>query len=575
MKTRRIRAVLVIATAQLMVVAALRVASGSDEEQRGFRTIEPSLVAVWAFPKDHQPRSGTGFVVTSGPNESYVVTSAHVVADAVTVAVDVDVDGGRAKGVPAAIVDRTAGPTLTFPDLALLKVERGPMRPVKFFGPSAGVTRGKSVAAAGYFKTDEIMGYQAHLAGQGGISATAVDGRLLELNFALPQGVSGAPLFDPPSGAVIGMMESRDAATGVAYAVSASRVIEGFLKPHGIVVEQYDAQQASRATIAAVPSPAPPPETPAPSRFKYFRYVVSMYPCSTRYKSEIDGSARGTVLRMERNEAGRLVRVSTLRDGKVVSEVFNRYSADGQTLERAEYYSAGQLTGSMIQRKGRNGCADRLDYHAPDGALTSYTTLSYGSDNVDATDFSAAGNQRARRVRTFGADHVLVSERTYPLDQTKYYEAGFDHDTGLTISRQQFAHERLVTTSKLLYNADGDIVREDIFTVGGRWFGLFEYAERLLTRKFYQFSNDETRESKISYDDRRRPVRAEFLVNGNIVCTFKPDQTPAGQITRTIAVDRSGRLLAEYRDAWVTLIERDGHAIDGVQSIIYRPGNWW
>jgi hypothetical protein len=215
-----------------------------------------------------------------------------------------------------------------------------------------------------------------------------------------------------------------------------------------------------------------------------------------------------------------------------------------------------------------------VDFRAPSGALTSYTLYTYSTDREEITELTASGQVQRRRTRTFGTDHVLDSERLFPPDESKNYEVTFDHETGLPLLRRSYIRGELDSTSKLLYDAGGDLIREDLFNRKDQWWGLAEYSARLITRKFYQFPN-ETREVRISYDDRRRPAQADFYVNGTLVCIFKPDFAPSGHIVRTLALDGDGRLLAEYPENWVFLVERDGHAVDGFTSTIYKSGSWW
>jgi hypothetical protein len=556
----------------LSLAASTTVAVAGDE-QAGYLKIEPSLVAVWAFPQSGPPVSGSGFVVASDARQSYILTSSHVVRNALNVAVDIE--NGRGKGVPATVVDRTEGPVLTFPDLALLKIERGHLEPVRFYPAMPAMARGKGVAAAGFFKTDDIIGYQPHLS-QGGISAVGAQGQLLEVNFALPEGLSGGPLFDPPSGAVIGMMQSRKAAAEIGYAISAPLVLAQYLTRHGITVQTNAVSDGNPQLLArAASGPTAEPARPVPVKIKYFRYLISLAPCGSRYAGELQPSAGGQLIRVQRDDEGRLVRFATLRDGKVLTETVNHYSPGSKNADFSEVYNGDQLVGkSQVSRRDTHNCPERVDFSTPAGALVSYSLYKYDTTTVEGSDFNAAGQLRSRRNRSFGNDKILVSERYLPPDEASAYETTFDHETGLPTLKQKLLRGKVATTSKFLYDADADMIREDLFTDTGRWWGLSEFSQRMLKRKFYQFTN-ETREIRISYNTRRWPVQADFFVNGALVCIFKPDQTPTGRITRTIAIDRNGQLLAEYPDAWIFQVERDGRAIDGFQSTIYRPGNWW
>ena len=178
------------------------------------RAVGPSTAFVFAA-QGADIRSGSGFVVSSAPASSDVVTAYHVVAGAANVVVAVG--GDLAERYPAVIVsaDRLR-------DSVLLRIGRGGLRALRL-PAGAAAAAGTPVAVVGYpgmhtlapAVTSAATGDTHEL-----ISQEAVSGKVLLLRendnrffFDAPvsRGDSGAPVIDLRSGYVVGMAE------GVAY----------------------------------------------------------------------------------------------------------------------------------------------------------------------------------------------------------------------------------------------------------------------------------------------------------------------------------------------------------------------
>jgi Flp pilus assembly protein TadD len=238
--------------------------SSADDLSQGYARVKPALVKVWAFNAHGLPvESGTGFVVLSDAHRSWIVTALHVVTHASKVTVDVSRD---VRDVPAVVVAKTSEQH----DIVLLRIARGNMRAVHFAPRSNSMVEGDFVAAAGYFKYDErigVSGQLPQLVGPGTIGALPDDGKFMEVNLDLEPGLSGAPLFDPGSGDVVGVLDTKSSIGHGGYAVSAPLIVLDFLAAHHVAVNGTPAAVTAVAVAPPKPAPVAAPPKPAPVTF--------------------------------------------------------------------------------------------------------------------------------------------------------------------------------------------------------------------------------------------------------------------------------------------------------------------
>lgn len=272
-KTRPVTSLVVcfvLFACQLQIFAA-------DDVTAAYQRIQPSLVKVWAFDSLGTPtQSGTGFIVSSGSMASYVLTAAHVVSDATKLSVDLN---KNLNDVAAEVVARTDNP-----DVALLKIEHGGLTPVIFVTTKRIIQVGTSVAVAGYLKSDEqigLTGQAPRLRYPATVSSLADDGKFLELGLSIEDGLSGAPVFDPSDGAVIGMIQTRANSSQSGYAVSAPLVLLQFLRAHQVAVSLEAAPAPS--SIGHVSEPLTEPKPAAP------RQASSQQSGESAYRRILDG----------------------------------------------------------------------------------------------------------------------------------------------------------------------------------------------------------------------------------------------------------------------------------------------
>lgn len=218
--------------------------------------VKPSIVVVGSFRSTDSPRfrmRGTGFVVADG---NLAVTNLHVLPDGgedmdnASIVVQVRRDGGELSMRQATVVqvDRVH-------DLALLRFE-GAAAPAMTIGDSAAVREGQAVAFIG-FPIGGALGFSpvTHRGLVSAITRAAMPTPtarqlnettirsvragvfdIFQLDGTAYPGNSGGPLFDPESGAVLGVVNmvfikgSRESAlsqpSGISYAIPARFVVE-------------------------------------------------------------------------------------------------------------------------------------------------------------------------------------------------------------------------------------------------------------------------------------------------------------------------------------------------------------
>ncbi len=204
----------------------------AGDVSQAYAHVKPTLVKVWAFDTHGVPtESGTGFVVKSDEKNSWIVTAEHVVDGAVSVRVDVSQE---LHDIPAMVVAKTTARR----DIVLLKVPHGHLTTIQFAGQES-ISEGVPVATAGYFQDDEQIGTTGQLPqliGPGTVSSLREGGDFIGVNLNLEPGLSGAPVFDPVTGHVVGVVDVRSSIGEGGYAVSAPQVVIVFLNDNQVQV---------------------------------------------------------------------------------------------------------------------------------------------------------------------------------------------------------------------------------------------------------------------------------------------------------------------------------------------------
>lgn len=214
--------------------------------------IKPSIVGVGTYQPTAQPRNrllGTGFAVADG---RHIVTNDHVLPDVLdsqlneVLAVFIPGSGnGTMRGAEKVAVDPVH-------DLALLRIQGGTL-PTLRLGDSDRVREGQAVALTG-FPIGAVLGLfpATHVGIVAAISpvtlpvssARELDGAtirrmrdpfpIFQLDLTAYPGNSGGPLYDPDSGAVVGVLNmvfvqggrerALDRPSGISYAIPGNHV---------------------------------------------------------------------------------------------------------------------------------------------------------------------------------------------------------------------------------------------------------------------------------------------------------------------------------------------------------------
>lgn len=220
--------------------------------------IKPAVVLVGTYLATDSPRFkffGTGFVVDNGLR---VVTNAHVTSnlasaasDGPVLAVQVPSAGGDWSLRPAKVLETNAQH-----DLALLQFEGPPAAATLSVTASGGVREGDDLAFMG-FPIGGLLGFSTvtHRATVSSITTMALPSpsgqqlsgrairslrldpiKVFQLDATAYPGNSGGPLFDPQTGAVVGVLNmvlvkgTRESAlsqpSGISYAIPSRYVLE-------------------------------------------------------------------------------------------------------------------------------------------------------------------------------------------------------------------------------------------------------------------------------------------------------------------------------------------------------------
>lgn len=227
--------------------------------EKTIAAVKPSIVGVGSYQKTRSPPIrfvGTGWVTGDGMS---VITNSHVVADLPdgTNVEQMGIVVAKGEGVefrPARLVGRDA-----VHDLAHLRLIDGPPLPALKIGDSTGIAEGHDLAFTG-FPLGMVLGlhhvtHRATLSAitpivmpslsSGKLDARAIVAlqrdvfKIFQLDGTAYPGNSGSPVYDPETGAVLGVINmvfvkglkesAISAPSGITYAVPA-RYVEALLQ---------------------------------------------------------------------------------------------------------------------------------------------------------------------------------------------------------------------------------------------------------------------------------------------------------------------------------------------------------
>ena len=307
---------------------------------------------------------------------------------------------------------------------------------------------------------------------------------------------------------------------------------------------------------------------------KYYRRSVPTRSPYPTYADEVPARSRGTYYRVERDVAGRVTHLTTLRNGHPTGEWIYDFDRDSKLPKGFRYLEASETKGVTKFIRNLNGDVVRSDEFTAAGSPTGYWTADYSGDTVvTISNFTSDGRKTSWSVSSYSPAGLLTQIVSYlnPDDSTRYIVSEIDRDTGHQLSVTQMAGGEVQNKQRYSYNADGDIIRHDGYKADGSWLASDEYSDDLRTKRVYAAGQ----EFRYSYDGTRTMTETQVWVRGHLVCRLTYDRMSDFTVKRTIAVGPNGELWAEYADQFVTDVGRDGTSISKKPATIYKKGSWW
>lgn len=316
----------------------------------------------------------------------------------------------------------------------------------------------------------------------------------------------------------------------------------------------------------------------APAAVRYYRddLDITAGPPS-RYVIEVPEQAamHGGYFKVTTDDKGRVVRSAFLVDGQATGETVYEYSGNAALPSGAHYLKQGIVTGMTKWTRDAAGRVTRAEFHTAQGALTGYTTTTWAAGHAVRANFAPDGARRWHSEEYYSPEGIEIRSVVYYEGSNTYNESTYDTKRGLEKSSKQYTSGQLQVSYVNTYDADDDLVRQDLYDQKGTWYGAKLYEHNLLTKKLYKFSNGGTQETYITYDARRWTDSAKFYVNNKLICTFLYEHLPDGTTKRTVAQGPDGSLWAEYPDHYVDEVDRSGHPPNSNLGVIHKAGAWW
>lgn len=297
----------------------------------------------------------------------------------------------------------------------------------------------------------------------------------------------------------------------------------------------------------------------------------------SRYVIEVpqEAAMHGGYFKVTTDEKGRVARVSFLVDGKPTGETIYEYSGAASLPHATKSYKQGALTGQSKIVRDAEGQVTRIEFYTAQGALTGYTVTKWVANRAERVNFTPDGKRRWQSKEYYSSDGVLTRSVTQAEGSKSYNESIYDTARGVVKSAKQFNNGQLQISYVNTYDDDDDLIRQDLYSDKGTWYGAKIYEHNLLTKKLYKFSSGRKQETQIKYDAKRWAESAQMYVDGKLICTFLYEHLPDGTTKRTVAQGPDGSLWAEYPDRYVDEVDRSGHPPNSTAGVLHKTGDWW
>jgi hypothetical protein len=295
----------------------------------------------------------------------------------------------------------------------------------------------------------------------------------------------------------------------------------------------------------------------------------------TQYAVPVDAKAARRY-DVYRDAQGRITRVARYQGGKRISDLSYQFSDNSKLSAGYDFFGANEeLTAKVKIQRNDNGERILQEYFSPSGELLEYTTRTYSPDSVVSRSHTAQGKVTRVRTMSYSRSGVLTWDRSTSSGGAVEHERVYDEKTGLIRQAQQFRDGQFSHSLKYSYDPSGTLANTESFDQKGRRFAVRNFSDGLLVLDRYDFRDGSSKEIRLSYDPKRRIGEANLYFNSQHVCTFTYERLVNGRVVRTTARAQSGQVLAEYPDAEVFNVSRNGQDVDGRPGVIHKKENWW
>lgn len=308
-----------------------------------------------------------------------------------------------------------------------------------------------------------------------------------------------------------------------------------------------------------------------------YRYELILRTGDFRFTGEIAPGQRsvGPRFDVETDNSGKILSVATFENGEKTGQLVFHFEAAGQWATSVDVYRGGHLTATNLIDRNSRGESGRIEYITINGNRAAFRTQKYSADHADWTKYNSQGQPVSHGTDFFSPEGIRIRVLEY-LDEKTTIETDLDPATGLELAKKTIVNSEVKIISRFTHNANGSLIREDIYNSKNEQYGTTEYQDSLKVRQSYKFTGGGTAEVLVSHDSKRFATEAKFSINERPVCTFKFDRFADGGIKRTLAFGPGGDLYAEYPDHYVDQVRRDGSPTSQINgTVIYKKGNWW
>jgi Caspase domain len=275
------------------------------------------------------------------------------------------------------------------------------------------------------------------------------------------------------------------------------------------------------------------------------------------------------------DEYGRKIKIERFINGEIISSILYEYKGDSQYYYKLTHLDQNEKEeGYLMFYRDVGGLLKKLENRTSDGTLTSYIIFENSHMKTKYKIFNGKGALQRRGEDYFNSRGVLI-KRVQWFSKENYIEAIIDDKTGLEVQENKFRNGKLDGTTKIKYDEYGNILLKTFYnSISGKSYGKSEFKNGLRQTDMWKISH-ESRKLTYEYDDARNVIKAFFTVNDKFICRFVYSRYPNGDIEKTIAYNKDGEIIAEYPNAMVKYIQKDGKDEKGRKSLLYKEGPLW